>query len=163
MGCCNNNNSINEKKHLLAPEITSICPKCASKGKNVDIITPKSLLKDCCLEKLRDDLNYKFCLNETCEISYFSSDKNVYFTKDELKVKATLKDKGLDVSTCYCFGYTRQIILDEIKIKGETTALEIIKEKMKDPGCFCEISNPQGSCCLANNISWIKEAKELAK
>jgi len=44
-----------------------------------------------------------------------TEDKKVTFSKDELIVKATLKDKELDVNTCYCFGITRQDILYEIK------------------------------------------------
>ncbi len=76
-----------------------------------------------------------------------------------MKVKATVKDNGLDVHVCYCFDYTRQSILDEINKTGDTRALEDIKAKMKSPGCFCETSNPQGGCCLGNVTAWIKEAK----
>jgi len=153
MGCCNTGET-NEK-------IDFNCPKCNNAGIKVEIITLQSLLKDSFKENIRLNKSYKICKNEACEIVYFSDNKIPFFKKDELKVKATLKDKGLDVNTCYCFNVTRQNILDEIMETGNSTVVEIIKAKMKNPGCFCETSNPEGKCCLVNNIAWIKEAKKI--
>lgn len=153
MECCNTGDT-NEKRDFN-------CPKCNNSGTKVETITPQSLLKDSFKKNIRLDKNYKFCKNEACEIVYFSDDKTHFLKKDELKVKVTLKDKGLDVNTCYCFNITRQNILDEIIETGNSTAVEIIKRKMKNPGCFCETSNPEGKCCLANNITWEKEAKNI--
>lgn len=159
MGCCDK--SSEENKNVKEQKSNFVCPKCENKGAKVDIITPKTILTDCCKGKVREDTTYRFCKNEECEITYFSEDRDHFFNKSELKVKATLKDKGLDVRTCYCFGFTRQDILNEIRETGESTAVDTIKAKMKDPGCFCETSNPQGGCCLANNIAWVKEAKKM--
>jgi len=159
VGCCDKNSD--EKKSVSEQNSNFVCPKCENKGAKIDIVTPKTMLTDCCKGKVQEETLYRFCKNEDCDVTYFSEDKEHYFNKTELKVKATLKDKGLDVSTCYCFGFTRQNILDEIKETGESTAVDTIKAKMKDPGCFCETSNPQGGCCLANNIAWVKEAKKM--
>lgn len=153
MECCNIGDT--SKKNDLN------CPKCNNNGTKVKTITLHSLVKNLIKKNVRSDMSYKFCNNNDCEIVYFSEDKNHFFTKSELKVKATLKDKGLDVNTCYCFDLTRQNILDEINETGNSTVVETIKAKMKNPGCFCEISNPQGVCCLANNIAWVKEAKKM--
>lgn len=89
---------------------------------------------------------------------YFSENKNKLFKINDLKTKVTIKDTGLDVLTCYCFNHTRKSILDEIERTGKSTIIENIKKKMQDPGCFCEISNPQGICCLSNNISYVKNS-----
>lgn len=160
MGCCDKKT---DSKSDFEHGDSFTCPKCNNKGVKVKLVTPQSLLKDCCKSKINTELVYNFCKNIECDIAYYSNDPDNLFTKDELKVKATLKDKGLDVHVCYCFDHTRQSVLDEIKESGVSTVIEDIKAKMKDPGCFCETSNPQGGCCLANNIAWVKEAKGIVE
>lgn len=154
MGCCNKNTEV---KVNVGAEFT--CPKCSNEGVVVKLITPQTLLEDVHKKHIRTNSIYKFCKNSNCEVVYFSDDPSHLFTKEDLTVKTTLKDKGLDVKVCYCFGHTRQSILTELQTFGETKVLEDVKSKMKDPGCFCERSNPQGGCCLGNVTSWIKEAK----
>lgn len=156
MGCCNKNT---EDKANVETEFT--CPKCSFKGVVVELITPQTLLDDVHKELLRANCIYKFCKNLNCDVAYFTDDPLHLFTKENLTVKATLKDKGLDVKVCYCFGHTRQSILTELQTSGDTKVLEDVKSKMKDPGCFCERSNPQGSCCLGNVTSWVNEAKTV--
>lgn len=136
-----------------------ICPLSKDKGLHVDLITVKSLVKDPLQTNVRLEEIYTFCKNPECPIVYFSKDPTHYFETTDLKEKVTQKDKGLDVKVCYCFGHTRESVLNELKTSGGTTVLQAIKEKMKNPGCFCEVSNPQGSCCLGNFSSWVKEAK----
>ncbi len=135
------------------------CPKCSHKGNNVKIITPLNLLKEESLGRLKSDQTYKFCKTPDCKVAYYSMDADDFFLTEELKVAATVKDSGLNVNVCYCFGYTRQSVLDEIKETGNSTVLEEIKAKMKDPGCFCERSNPQGECCLGNVTEWMEQIK----
>lgn len=160
MGCCSRKKE-NEQSSNNSNKFE--CPKCEDKGVKVKIVTPQTFLKDSCKSKLSEELVYRFCKNTECEVAYFSNNESHFFTKHELKVKATLKDKGLDTNVCYCFNYTRQNVLDELIETGKSTVVENIKAKMKDPGCYCETSNPQGGCCLANNIAWVKEAKEIAE
>lgn len=154
MGCCNK-----ESEDKTKQGTGFNCPKCDDKGVVVEFITPQTLLEDIHKELLRGNCVYKFCKNPKCNVAYFTEDSLHFFTKENLIVKATLKDKGLDVKVCYCFGHTRQSILSELQLSGDTNVLEDVKSKMKDPGCFCEKSNPQGGCCLVNVSSWIKEAK----
>lgn len=149
MSCCDS--------HLQKKRIEFVCPKCSQNGTQVDIITLCSLLQNKVQMNIIKNIHYKYCKTSDCDVSYFSP--NNYFKIEDLKVKATHKDQGLDVSVCYCFGYTRESILNDIKINGQTNALEDIKNKMKNPGCFCERSNPQGNCCLGNVTAWIKQAK----
>jgi hypothetical protein len=152
MSCCNANTS----NHLKFS-----CPICGNKGIVVDLTTPQHLLTDNQKELLLSDIIYKFCKNQSCNVAYFSEDKQHLFFTVDLKEKATLKDRGMDVKVCYCFGYTRQDVLSELQNTGKSSVLEDIKFKMKDPGCFCEKSNPQGACCLGNVTAWMKQAKEL--
>lgn len=154
MGCCNT-----DTKKAESIEKESKCPNCGEDGTFVDIVTVKSLVKEQFQTKIAFDEDYKFCKSPDCNIVYFSNDSDHYFQTEDLKEKATLKDRGLDVKVCYCFGHTRQTVLSEIQKTEHSSVLQDIKAKMKDPGCFCERSNPQGTCCLGNVSSWIKETK----
>lgn len=145
MECCSKDRLIDIKK----------CPFCGDEGTIVKNITPKSILKDNIVGLISDEKSYRYCKNKNCDISYFAEDQNFHVA--DMKVKATHKDNGLDVHVCYCFNYTRDMILKDIMNNGKSNALKEIKDKMKDPGCFCEISNPQGSCCLGNVSAWIRE------
>ena len=151
MKCCNSNE---QKKESIA-EFN--CPTCNQKGIPVSLETLKSLLIDDFKNKIKIEANYKYCKTSHCEVAYFSNITNHNFLIQNLKVKATAKDQGLDVNVCYCFGHTRESIINEIKETGDTKVLENIKALMKDPGCFCEKSNPEGTCCLGSVSSYIKE------
>ena len=61
---------------------------------------------------------------------------------------------------CYCFGWSKEKIKEQLENNGETNALEDIKAKMEDPGCSCEVLNPSGGCCLGDVTKAIKEIKE---
>lgn len=155
MGCCS---ADNEKKS----NVDFNCPVCNDNGVKVPNITLESHLKGESMIKFDANLIYKFCKNKDCEVVYFSENFNKIFKKNNLKTKVTLKDSGLDVNVCYCFGHTRKSVLDEIKSTGESMVLDEVKKKMKDPGCFCEKSNPQGGCCLSNVKEWVAKAKKIS-
>ncbi len=139
-----------------------LCPKCGNKGAKVGAITPKSLLNGSSLQRFDEERAYRFCKSPKCSAVYFSNSASSVFTKDDLRVKVTVKESSLDVPICYCFGYSRQSILDEMKKNGGSKAVKEISAKMKDPGCFCETSNPEGRCCLKNVDGWIKKAGKIA-
>lgn len=125
------------------------CPITHEKGKPVNIITLKNLLKPEALLKLNTNLNYFFCGDENCAIVYFNQQKQT-FSIEELKIAVFQKDKSKNVPVCYCFNWIRQRIYEEINTTGNSCAEEFIKEKIKAKLCACEVNNPQGSCCLAN-------------
>jgi hypothetical protein len=160
MGCCNTNKVSDE---VVKNESDFLCPMCGKDGAVVKKITLQSLLLDDVKPRIHDDLDYKYCKNPKCPIVYFCrlDDKNFY--SNELREKATAKDMGMDVKVCYCFNLSRQNILSELEMTGTSTALVDVKNKMKDPGCFCERSNPQGGCCLGNIKAWINEAKAISR
>lgn len=162
MDCCDSKSkNVSDKSVEKKDPIDTICPICLKKGSKVQTITLNSLLIDSCKNLIKDDNGYRFCKTPDCEVAYYSKEADQTFTINQLKVPATVKDKSLDVNVCYCFDYKRIDILNEIKTQGDSKAADEIKLKMKDPGCFCEISNPQGTCCLGNVNAWIKEAKQI--
>lgn len=138
------------------------CPRCNEKGNSVQLTTVKSLLLSKFNNLISENKPYYFCYSTKCDVVYFNDEKEI-ITKFNLKERATQKFKDLDVKTCFCFNVTKGDIIDELKATGDCKIINLIKTKMKDPGCFCEISNPQGTCCLANNIDYINEQQQKLK
>lgn len=147
--CCNFNQDINQVNQ------TSICPKNGNKGNIVSTITLKSLLLPEALASLNPNTTYRFCNSPDCDVVYFSDNKKI-FTKKDLKVSVFQKDNKETVPVCYCFGWTRQRINNDLKTLGKTHAVEEITSHVQAKRCACEVNNPQGSCCLANVKSVIK-------
>lgn len=61
---------------------------------------------------------------------------------------------------CFCFHYTKKDFQDAISENKEQEMINDIKKKMKDPGCYCETSNPSGKCCLNQIDLFIKSIKK---
>jgi len=91
-----------------------------------------------------------FCRNPQCDVVYFRPEK-IIFRKNDLSVRVGIKEPNDPMApVCYCFDWTPHKIRSQIKTIGNTTALDEIKAQVKAGNCYCEITNPQGSCCLGN-------------
>lgn len=132
-----------------------LCPRCGGRGREVGTITLKSLLAPRALERLQPKSSYAFCPTPDCSVVYFS-DESIFTTAD-LKVPVFQKDSGPDVPVCYCFGWTRRRIADEITATGKSTAVFHVAEHIKAGRCGCDVNNPQGSCCLGNLQAVVRE------
>ncbi|MBI4398304.1 MAG: copper chaperone Copz family protein [Candidatus Omnitrophica bacterium] len=130
------------------------CPECANEGKPVKRITLENLLK--ALSQIEDE-PYWFCATFECPAVYFSSSSKSIFHKLDLKVRVGIKESENPIPLCYCFGWNRKKIWDEIRETGNSTAIESITKEVKAGRCFCERSNPQGTCCLANISNAVKD------
>lgn len=126
------------------------CPSCNTKGKQVGIITLKSLLIPSALERLEPHNEYRFCATSTCEVVYFDQYGQAFDTS-QIKVPVYQKDNNEDTPVCYCFGWTRQRLLE-----SEKTASDSISAHVKAGRCGCDVNNPQGSCCLGNVTQYIR-------
>ena len=136
------------------------CPRNDNWGKPVPLIPLKSLLKPAALERLDPTSNYRFCETAECSVVYFSTLGDA-FTIQDLKVPIFQKDNSADVPVCYCFGWSRQRLQNELASTGESTAIESITAHIQAKRCGCEVNNPQGSCCLGNVRCVIKSAMSL--
>jgi hypothetical protein len=140
----------------------SVCPDDGTKGNPVKLISLKSLLTPTALEQLEAASAYRFCSSPNCPVVYFSEQGQTFTTAD-LKVPIFQKDVDKDVSVCYCFGWSRQRIREEVKQSGKNSVIDIITAHIKAKRCGCEVNNPQGSCCLSNVRLTIEQAiEELA-
>lgn len=135
------------------PKTPTQCPVCKQKnGKGVQLITLKALLKPRALETIHTESTYAFCTNSACEVVYFSDVRT--FGKDMLKVSVFQKDDALDVPVCYCFGWTRERLLQAVQENQHP--IEHIREQIQSNRCGCEVNNPQGACCLGNVTTFIR-------
>jgi hypothetical protein len=126
------------------------CPECGQLGKSVQQITLGALLKPEKRPEIPKQKEFCFCRNTACAVVYFVPDR-VLFQKDDLSVPVGLKEpKNPKAPVCYCFGWTPEKIQAEIRTTGKSSAIDQIKAQVKASNCYCEVTNPQGSCCLGN-------------
>ncbi len=134
------------------------CPQCGQEGKPIGLVTLKSLLRPEALERLNPQTAYAFCAAPQCDVVYFAADGAPFRTAD-VKVPVYQKDPGEDVPVCYCFGWTRRRIRDELAQTGKSTASATIAAHVKAGRCGCEVNNPQGACCLGNVQAVVRQWK----
>lgn len=144
----------------LHPPVTcgpTTCPTCRVLGKPVKRITLSALLKPEARVRIPMQDEFFFCRTTTCEVVYFRPNE-VLFRKQDLAIPVGLKEPANpNAPVCYCFGWTPQRIRAEIKTTGKSTAIEQIKAQVKAGNCYCEVTNPQGSCCLGNVANTVQE------
>lgn len=139
--------------------VSGLCPVCGQKGKKVDTATVKSMLA-VSLRHVRD-IPYLFCREAGCEVVYFSDDGVQTFTTQDVRERVFQKEpQADDVPVCYCFGHTRGSIRDELLSVGVTTVVEDVNAGIQAGQCACDWRNPQGSCCLGNVRTVVKELTE---
>ena len=136
-------------------ELSAQCKECGNLGKPVKRITLEHLIKEEKLSSIRD-VQYFFCSTPDCNVIYFSEDTNV-FLKTDLKVRVGIKETEEPILVCYCLGYTKKMLLDDLVQNGYSTIEAKIKQTIKDGNCRCEIINPEGICCLGKVTKIIKE------
>ena len=132
------------------------CPQCSNRGKTVQPLTVRSLLKDDAVGQAAD-LEYRFCDSKGCDVVYFGQQQTI--VKSDLKVPVGVKEASGERPLCYCFGHSVATIKNEPRTKARSDALADIRQKIKDPGCRCETENPSGACCLGSVADGIETAK----
>jgi len=91
-----------------------------------------------------------FCRTPSCEVVYFRPNETL-FRKGNLVVTVSLKEPNdPSAPVCYCFGWTPEKIRVEIEATGKSTVIDQIETQVRAGNCYCEVTNPQGSCCLGN-------------
>ena len=146
-----------EKSSCCRPKDNSKkeCPKCLNKAKSVLSKTLNNLLIDDTKDNLPSLEGFYFCKTSSCEAIYFNED--IILTQSNLNVVVGLKDNATINTTCYCFGWTKEKIKEQLNSFGKCNVLEDIKSKMNTSGCLCESLNPSGRCCLGDNRKVLKE------
>ena len=133
------------------------CPACGQKGKRVDTLTVKAMLR-ISLHNVRSS-GYLFCPSRSCPVVYFSRDGAQTLTEADLRERVHQKHpQDDDVYVCYCFRHTPASIRAELNESGRSSVVETVTQGTQSGQCACEIRNPQGSCCLGNLRAAVKHA-----
>ena len=131
------------------------CGKCTGQGKPVSRKTILLMIKPDLLEQARSG-SYRFCAAHDCPVVYFEDEGSNQFTVDDLRVRVGLKVKEDPIPLCYCFGFDKRDIRDEIARTGNTTIPERVSKLIREGLCACDARNPAGVCCLGEVIKAAK-------
>jgi len=141
--CC----SVNQKTGT-APAVM-VCPVNGARSKQVETLTVKSLLRR--LPLGMPNTQYYFCDSSECEVVYFPLDsKAPLFYRGDLTVRVGAKETEEPIPVCYCFGFTRRDLENEIAETGRSTVADQIRTEVNAGNCACEVKNPSGKCCLGD-------------
>ena len=136
------------KSSSAAPALAA-CPVNGARSKRVERLTVKSLVRQ--LPLGMPNTQYYFCGSPDCEVVYFSLDNEApRFRREDLTIRVGVKETANPIPICYCFGFSRQDIWDEIRSKGISSVAERVATEVKAGRCACELKNPSGKCCLAD-------------
>ncbi len=137
---------------------TPLCPVAGTPGKRVSEHTLRALLRP---ERHPAVLptRYRFCATPGCDVVYFAEDGSHVFTRSDLSVRVGIKEAEPPRPVCYCFGYSVEDMIEEVRLTGRTTVPDRIRTKLESQGCHCEETNPQGSCCLGTVMAIAEELK----
>lgn len=136
------------------------CPLNGQATKPVGRKTVEALVKSEIAAELRPQ-PYFFCDAPGCDAVYVSALGDHLVLKDSLVVRVGIKETVDPVPLCYCFGYDRKMVWDDIRANGDTNIQKVITQKVRDGECQCEITNPSGGCCLGTVSHAIKQAKAM--
>jgi hypothetical protein len=143
------------KDSFAAPAVAA-CPVNGARSKQVDALTVKSLV--CRLPMGMPNTQYYFCGAPDCDVVYFALDAEApKFRREDLTVRVGSKETADPIPICYCFGFARQDIWDEILNTGKSTVVERIAAEIKAGRCACEVRNPSGKCCLGDSTRAAKD------
>lgn len=138
-----------------APAVMA-CPVNGARSKQVDMLTVKSLVRQ--LPLGMPDTQYYFCEAPGCDAVYFPLDTQApLFRREDLVVRVGAKEIKDPLLVCYCFGFTRQDIWDEIRSTGKSTVAKRITAEVEAGRCACEMKNPSGKCCLGEVTRTVKD------
>ncbi len=136
------------------------CPMNGQSTRPVGRKTVESLVKPEAKATLTPQ-PYYFCNAPDCDTVYVSALGDHLITKDMLTVRVGIKETDDPIPLCYCFGYDRKAVRDDIRRTGDTDIQAIITERVKAGECRCEEANPGGGCCLGAVAKAIKHAQAL--
>lgn len=130
----------------MSVEKNTLCPICKGDSQGVKAVTVKHFVTDKLVDKVYDS-NYYICLNEDCDVVYYSLEKDIIFGKKDIRIPIWYKKDADPKYICYCNQVTEQQIINAVLNDGAKNIKDIIRltGAMKDGKC--EVNNPLGKCC----------------
>jgi hypothetical protein len=143
-----------------SPRALNACPECGKIGKPVQRESVKAMLS-VSLRRVQDT-KYLFCRTQTCPVVYFPDDGEQTFRVEQVRERVYQKEpEAEDVFICYCFRHTVGKLRAALS-KDRLAIVDDINKGINAGQCACDLRNPQGSCCLGNVRSVIKQLEKPA-
>lgn len=140
--CCKNQIEMLEELKLY-------CPVCNIEGINVNKITVDHLVLDE-FSTLVKNVNYNICMNENCDVVYYSLDNEIMLFKDQIKVPIWFKKDANPKYACYCSKVSEKQVIDAIINHQAKTIKDVNKITGSMNNANCIENNPLGICCHKN-------------
>lgn len=111
---------------------------------------------------IEDEVRYRICRTTDCPIVYFADDREQQFEIDAIRETPNFKLERDERPhpLCYCFGYAKEHVYEDVSTSGETDIADWIAERVAADECACRFKSPLGGCCLGNVRAAISEARE---
>lgn len=104
--------------------------------------------------------DYRFCRTPDCSVVYFDPDSHA-IAKSQVRVRVGIKEAEDPIPVCYCFGFTRADIFEDIRAKGSTSIPDKIRAEVQADNCACKVKNPSGTCCLGDVSAAAKHYRQF--
>ena len=135
------------------------CPSCDGPGRRVADKTIRAILKPAQAASMLAT-ERRFCRTPSCDVVYYGENGDVV-AKGEVPIRVGLKERDDPVPLCYCFGFSRADVREELASRGRCTIPERIAAEIRAGRCACATRNPSGACCLGDVSRAVKEEEFL--
>ncbi|MFC4452031.1 MULTISPECIES: putative iron-sulfur cluster-binding metallochaperone [Halobacteriales] len=144
------------------PATTEPCPDCGNAAGQIKTETVRNMVEPFGNQDIEDDVQYRICKTQDCPVVYFADELDQQFEIDVIREQPNFKLDGdaEPYPLCYCFGYNKEHIQEDIAENGETNIDDWITERVQAEECACRWKSPLGGCCLGNVRAAITEAQE---
>src|SRR5215470_9662350 len=112
-------NCCSEKPNAPVEQRVTACAACGGIGRPVSTVTLKHMVKPQFLE-MATKPGFRFCASPDCDVVYYHEDGD-QLRKADLHVRVGIKEAEEPAPLCYCFGFARATLMEEIRANGYST------------------------------------------
>lgn len=134
------------------------CPICQQIGEKVKNITVKHLVLENLAEEIVDEGIYYLCMNEDCDVVYYSSNRESIFDKKRVNLPIWFKKDADPKYICYCNRVTEEEMINAVINQGAKNIKDINKLTGAMNNGKCMLNNPLGRCCSPIILETINKA-----
>jgi len=147
------------RKMLPCPRCGELPGDCTCKSKAVKATTVKALVTEEALARVGLTEGFRFCFETDCDIVYFNPETGDRYLRQDVRVRVGQKETRPPRLVCYCFNHTVEDIEADVAQTGTSDIPDEITKQCRAGLDRCEVTNPQGSCCLGNVRKALTEAQ----
>lgn len=124
------------------------CPMCGSIGALVDSDTVENIITESVEKGFFNREIFSLCMDEKCEMAYFSADYGFIYLQDDIKIPLDFKEDSNIKYICYCKKITINDVENAVKNQNAISIKEIFRFYSPIIVEECKVKNPLGFCCV---------------